>query len=368
MYTLAVPPIVPSPALTPAAVAAPLLGWFDEHGRTLPWRGCGDPYRIWVSEIMLQQTRVETVRRYYPRFIEALPTVRALAAADLDDVLALWSGLGFYRRARALHAAAQQVVGHHAGQLPRDRAALLALPGVGRYTVGAILSAAWDDPEPVLDGNVVRVLSRLFVVEGDPKAAAAQRRLWALATDVLPPVRAGDFNQALMDLGATICKPTGPTCPECPLAHRCGARRAGRAEELPQPSRRARVIEVERVAVRVRDPQGRLLLTRRPPQGLLAHLWEPPATDLAPGERPEQALARLAELLGLASPLRFVDAVEHRFSHRLWRVRVYDAEPEGAADHAAERGEAPWVGLRWFTPPELDDVGVPTVSRKILEL
>lgn len=321
---------------------------------------------------MLQQTRVSVVIPYYERFLGRFPTVHALAAAEEDDVLAAWSGLGFYRRARNLHAGARQMEQDHGGEVPRDPAELGAIKGIGRYTVGAILSAAFDMRLPILDGNVIRVLSRLFRVDGPPDRAATQKVLWGLAEDVLPTHRPGDFNQALMDLGATVCKPSGPICAACPLSDVCEGLAAEDAESFPRPGRKQKVRFVERVAVRLRLPDGRILLERRPARGLLPNLWEMPAAEVSEGEAPgglaRAVCARLVRSHGLAADL--VDdlvpcgVAEHRFSHRHWTTHVFEAQALAAP--AAPESSKP--ERRWVAISEFEDLGLPTASRKAIEL
>ncbi len=336
----------------PAAIAAPLLAWYDRHGRDLPWRRTKDPYRIWVSEIMLQQTRVETVKPYYARFLERYPTVHALADADDEEVRASWAGLGFYRRARHLHAAAK-AVSAAGGEVPTSVEGILQLPGVGRYTAGAILSSAHDAKVPILDGNVIRVLSRLFRVEGPPDKAAVQRRLWGLAEEVLPDRRPGDFNQAQMDLGATVCTPVGPTCGACPLAEVCATGPSGDAEDYPSPGRRQKVKFITRVALRI-DDGDRFLLRRRPAEGLLGSLWTLPAVETEPTI---EAVEELAGSFGCRDRPTFAHVAEHRFSHRHWTTHVYVVSAAGAV---ASDGD------RWVTEADLDGMGVPTAARREL--
>ncbi len=230
-------------------LARPLLAWFDRHKRDLPWRRTSDPYRIWVSEIMLQQTQVDRVIGYYERFIEAFPTVEALANAPLDDVLRLWEGLGYYSRARNLHAAAQTVVREHGGAFPRSYEALRALPGIGEYTAGAVLSIACGVPTPAVDANAIRVLARLFAIEGDASKGQVRRRITELALQVLPADRPGDFNQALMELGALICIPGRPGCLICPLTDACEARARGLQERIPEVKSRP----LQQLAARAHD-------------------------------------------------------------------------------------------------------------------
>ncbi|HXV22573.1 MAG TPA: A/G-specific adenine glycosylase, partial [Desulfuromonadales bacterium] len=224
---------MPDFPFAPAEAARCLLAWYGREGRDLPWRRTRDPYRIWLSEIMLQQTGVSSVIPYYERFLVAYPTVEALAQDKVEEVIELWAGLGYYLRARNLHAAARAVVERHRGTFPADLAALQALPGGGRSTAGAILSIAFDIPAPILDGNVRRVLCRLFALAEDPRGPAAERKLWAWAEVLTPADRPHDYAQAIMDLGATLCTPKNPDCPRCPLAALCQARAQGLERELP---------------------------------------------------------------------------------------------------------------------------------------
>lgn len=261
------------------ALRRALLRWYRREKRDLPWRASRDPYRVWISEAMLQQTRVETVIGYYGRFLERFPSVEALARARPDSVLAAWSGLGYYRRARALHAAARAVVERHGGRFPRRREDLLALPGVGAYTAGAIASIAFDAPEPLVDGNVARVFSRLFALEGAPDSAGQRERLWSIAGSLVPKRGAGDWNQALMELGALVCLPREPACELCPLASRCLARAEDRVDEFPRRGRRPETIPVEAVVLAVCRGES-WLLERRPARGRMAGLWQMPTIEL----------------------------------------------------------------------------------------
>jgi A/G-specific adenine glycosylase len=342
---------------------AELLTWFDAVARPLPWRATSDPYRIWVSEVMLQQTQVDTVLRYYDRFLARFPTVHALAAAPDEDVKALWSGLGFYRRARNLHLGAKQVVAAHGGVVPRDPVALGELPGLGRYTVGAVLSIAHDAPLPLVDGNVARVLARWFRLPGDPTAGKTLKVLWSHAEALVPATRAGAWNQALMELGATVCRPQQPRCATCPAAFACQARTKGDVEKFPEPRRRAKVAAVRRVALCLVREDGAFVLARRPEDGLLGGLWELPSVELAPRERPAPAATRLAAALGLGR-LRVVHVgeAEHQFTHRHWTTDVFRAEPAEGARPALAGRETRWAHAR-----DLESLGVPTASRKVLQ-
>ncbi len=298
-----------------------LLAWYDRHARALPWRQTHDPYRILLSEFMLQQTRTETVLRYWPRMLERFPTLEALAAAAPDDVLAAWAGLGYYRRARNLHAAARAIVERFGGQVPRTAELLRTLPGVGRYTAGAIASIAFDERTPVLDGNVRRVLSRLA---GWP--TPNQARLWSLAEALLPRKRCGDFNQALMELGATLCSPVRPACDDCPLRADCRAAATGVQRQTGRGPRRARPRPVHAAAVAVRR-RGRLLLVRRDADGLLAGFWGLPTVELSDEHDAAERLAALLERdFGLrAGGFDKLGEVEHVFTHRRLRLEVFRA-------------------------------------------
>lgn len=350
-----------------AAIRRALLRHYDRHRRDLPWRGTADPYRVWVSEIMLQQTRADVVGPYYERWLERFPTLDALADAELDDVLHAWQGLGYYTRARNLHRAARLVRERHGGQVPRDPAALRALPGVGEYTAGAIASIAYGEPRPAVDGNVRRVLARLFDL-ADPSASA----LHSLADRLLDRRRAGDFNQALMDLGATVCTPRSPACDACPVARWCLARERGTQAERPAPKRRATVpsYDVGTAVLRARD--GRLLLVRRPEDGLLGGMWAFPGEVARDGESVEGAAARAGRAAsGLATVGRGrpLGSVVHVFSHRreVYHVFVF-AVPVAGAEGAATRGGRVVGEERgvWVAPEELGRYALPAAQRRIL--
>jgi len=258
-----------------------LLAWYRCEKRDLPWRRTRDPYRIWLAEIMLQQTRVAAVIPYYDRFLDRFPTVEALAHAPIEDVLQLWSGLGYYSRARNLHRAAQEIVSRHGGEFPRDAAAALALPGIGRYTAAAILSIAYGEPCGVLDGNVARVLARLDAIRGDLRAPGRWRALEARAQELLAPREAGDWNQAMMELGATICLPKGPRCGVCPARSWCRANELGIADELPMVRRKPKPVRVTLAAAVFVDPRGRTLLlkSQAAEAALFSRLWQFPAVE-----------------------------------------------------------------------------------------
>jgi len=301
----------------------------------VPWRRTRDPYRIWVSEIMLQQTQVNTALPYYRRFVARFPTLRALARAPESSVLAAWSGLGYYRRARHLHAAARTVVREHAGRVPDDPGRFGSLPGVGRYTTGAVLSICFDTPLPVLDGNVARVLSRLFALEASVRDPRGARRLWDVATRLVPMHDPGDWNQSLMELGARVCVPRNPRCGECPVRGSCAARRLGRQHALPPVPPRRRPTEVRRAMVLVAR-RGRLLMVPRD-GALLGGLWEPPGVELADGEDARRALRRVLSGLGVRVRLSATATGERRvMTPRLEVIEVWRGTP--AAGHPAASG------------------------------
>ncbi len=347
-----------------AALRRELLAWYRRNRRDLPWRRCRDPYAIWISETMLQQTRVETVIPYYERFLRRFPDVTALADAALDDVLGEWAGLGYYRRARNLHRAARVVADEHGGALPDSEEGLRALPGVGRYTAGAVASIAFDRPAPIVDGNVARVLARLHGIREDVRGAAVTKRLWEEAEALARGERPGDLNQALMELGATVCTPRAPRCLACPLSAHCDAHARGDAAELPVKSRTAGPRPMEAVAVLL-ERRGRALAVRRPPEGLLGGLWDLPGDELAAGERPGPGLRRaIRERVGLAPDrTRRLGSVEHVFTHRRLRLHVFRAEaPPGRVRRRV------FDAHRWLPVERLAELPQSAVMKKALRL
>lgn len=303
--------------MSPAALRESLLAWYAAVRRDLPWRSTRDPYAVWISETMLQQTRVETVIPYYERFLGALPTVRALAEATEERVLSLWSGLGYYRRARMLHAAAQRVAREHGGALPSDVAALRGLEGVGAYTAGAIASIAFGRRAALVDGNVARVLARLFAVEDEVTSARGAARIWRIAEELLPEGDGdpGDWNQALMELGATVCLPRAPRCDACPARRACEGRARGVAGELPRKAKKAAPRDVRRVALVLASPEA-VLLARRRRDVLYGGLWEPPIADEA------DEAAMIARLGLREAALARVGHLTHVLSHRRLHIGV----------------------------------------------
>ncbi|MDO4271243.1 MAG: A/G-specific adenine glycosylase [Eubacteriales bacterium] len=338
------------------AIAAPLLAWYDAGHRDLPWRAEPTPYRVWVSEIMLQQTRVEAVRGYFSRWMERLPTVRALAEADEAVYMKLWEGLGYYSRVRNLHRAAVQLCEQYGGELPGDYETLLALPGVGDYTAGAVASIAFGLPVPAVDGNVLRVAARLegdFTPITDPKLKRTVRARFAA---LMPHDRPGDFNQALMELGATVCLPNGaPLCSGCPLRHLCLGYQNGTAAALPvRAAKKARRLE-NRTVLLARC--GSLVgLSKRPGSGLLAGLWELPSL---PGHlTPDQTRERLAEKGWQIDKLLSLRPAKHIFTHVEWHMIGYYLE-------LANRPE----GLTFAAPPDLRaDYALPSAFRAFLSV
>jgi A/G-specific adenine glycosylase len=324
-----------------AAFRKQLLGWFRQYQRDLPWRRTEDPYRIWLSEIMLQQTRVAAVIPYYERFVERFPDVHALAAAPQEEVLRLWSGLGYYSRARNLQHAAQQIVAKHGGVFPRDEAEVLELPGVGRYTAAAILSIAYGAQHAVLDGNVARVLARISAVRGDLRDAKRWQALQKQADTLLDPQSPGDWNQAMMELGATLCTPRAPRCLLCPVAQFCRARKIGLAESLPASRKKRATIQITLASAVLLDPRGRTLLLpppqaseTRPPQGevsvLVSKMWHFPTVAVELNAASELH-AFLKQLLGglsrtAAFVLQPLAAVRHAVTYRAITIDAFQVQ------------------------------------------
>ena len=353
-------PVDVIPRLTPARrppVASILLRWFARHRRDLPWRrsdgGPREPYHVWLAEVMLQQTQVGTVVPYYRRWLERFPTLKDLAEAPLDDVLKLWEGLGYYSRARNFHRAAQAVMRDHAGRIPDTVEALLALPGVGRYTAGAIASLAFGRDAPVLDGNVRRVLCRLFALEGGigRDRARLETDLWRLSESLLPKGRAGEFNEALMDLGATVCTPRAPSCSVCPLATSCRAYANGNPEAYPTRRARPPLPHKSILTAVVCAPDGALLLAQRPAEGLLGGLWEFPGDEVEETAMlsVKKMAAQLRRILrgatGLRVPVKpgdFAGQVRHAFTH--FRITRHVAVVRlGVGDWRSEIGDGDWA-------------------------
>ncbi len=304
-----------------------MLSWFAARKRDLPWRRTRDPYRIWLSEIMLQQTRVAAVIPYYERFLEAFPNVQALARAKPDRVLANWAGLGYYSRARNLQRAAKEIVSRHAGNFPREYEAALALPGIGRYTAAAVLSIAYGAPHAVLDGNVARVLARIGAVRGDLRAPAMWRKLQAAAQDLLTRNSSGDWNQAMMELGATVCTPKSPECAECPAEHWCRAHKLGIADKLPSARKKRATVDVTMAAAVLLDPRRRTLLVRQlnGDGALFSHMWQFPALEITGTDARTALAGHLRENFGTATNgnLAPLATARHAVTYRNVRLESY---------------------------------------------
>jgi A/G-specific adenine glycosylase len=353
------------------AIRRALPAWYRRHSRPLPWRATRDPYRIWISEIMLQQTTVVAVIPYFERFLSRFPTVEALALAPEDDVLRLWEGLGYYSRARNIHRAAQIITSELGSRFPDRVEALQDLPGIGRYTAGAIASFAFDKRAPIVEANTLRLYCRLLGYRGDPRSADGQQRLWEFAEAILPRNSPGTFNQALMELGATVCTPAQPKCDACPLRRHCATFALGAQEEIPQAARRPTITEVAEVAVVV-ERGGRFLLLRRPAGERWAGLWdfvrfpenrERPASASSP-RRPREAVIGISDDVERASGVvaeigEQLTVLRHSVTRYRITLRCYRAE--------WREGE-PARESRWVSPSELTELPLSVTGRKIARL
>jgi A/G-specific adenine glycosylase len=340
-----------------------LLSWYDQHAADLPWRHSKDAYRVWLSEVMLQQTQVETVKPYYARFLDAYPTVHDLAAAPLSDVLKLWEGLGYYSRARNMHQAAQQVSQSLGGEFPATAEALQKLPGIGRYTAGAVASIAFGEAVPVLDGNVIRVFARLTDLEADVTQPAVKEQLWGLAEDWLSKERPGDYNQALMELGRVICKPRNPSCNECPIRQHCQAYASGTQAQRPVKKPKAVTPHYDVTAGMIWNDSGQLLIAQRPLEGLLGGLWEFPGGKVEAGETLPDCLRReLREELAIEVEVRelFV-SVQHAFTH--FRITLHAFTCRYLSGKPQSIGVQDWA---WVTPDELARYSFGKADREVI--
>jgi A/G-specific adenine glycosylase len=338
--------------------ARPVLAWFDRHGRkNLPWQREPTPYRVWVSEIMLQQTQVMTVIPYYTAFMSRFPDLGALANAPIDDVLHHWSGLGYYARARNLHRAAQIVMSDHGGELPDSLEALMSLPGIGRSTAGAVLALALGRRHPILDGNARRVLARYFGVDGHTGAPKTQARLWQIAQACTPQERVSEYTQAIMDLGATVCVRRRPLCAACPVSEDCAARLAGRQEELPASRpRRAHPTRTTWMLLAIRDGR-RVLLERRPPHGIWGGLWGLP--EFASAEAARDWCVR--ELQASSSTLERLAPLKHTFTH--FDLHIEPVRIDCAGIERVMEGER----YVWYNPAAPQSLGIAAPVRTLIE-
>ena len=338
-----------------------LLLWFETHKRPTPWREAPTPYRVWVSEVMLQQTQTATVIPYFERFMARFPTVQALADAPLEEVLRYWEGLGYYSRARNLHRAAQWIA-QNGGQLPSTPDRLRELPGVGAYTAGAIASIAFNQPAPVLDGNVTRVLARLLWLKGDLKTHRAQKSLWQIAEQLVDAERPGDFNQALMELGSMVCAPAQPRCSECPVSHLCEAYRRGQPTAVPEPSRRPPTRAVVDVSAIV-EREGRFLLAQRPPDGLWGGLWEFPRATRDGRESLETVARRAAALAGVqVEPCTLVANIQHAVTYS--KIRLYGYLCRWASGEAQAGA---YQAIAWASVEEMTRYPLSAPQRRLAE-
>ena len=341
-----------------------LQQWFEIHQRPMPWRETRDPYRIWISETMLQQTQVATALEYYQRFVQKFPTLRDLAAAKSATVMKAWEGLGYYSRARNLHAAAKEVVRRYKGTIPDTREELLSLPGIGRYTAGAILSIAHGKRAPVLDGNVIRVLSRAFRVTENVQQPETVKRLWELAESLLPDAGVRGHNEALMELGATVCRPRQPMCQECPVSAFCEAFRYSVQNDLPVKSPKKPIPHID-VTAGIIWKKNKFLITLRPPRGLLGGLWEFPGGKLEAGEDLAACLRReIREELGIRIDIgpRLI-SVKHAYTHFRITLHVFECAYAGGSFrlHGCD-------DYRWISPGQLDRYAFPGADRKVIQI
>jgi len=354
------------PAAQKQSLRRRLLAWYAKHARDLPWRRSRDPYRVWISEIMLQQTQVATVRDYFTRFTKAYPDVYKLAAADETDVLRLWEGLGYYRRARQLHAAAKQIATLHAGQLPQDLAALQALPGIGRYTAGAIASIAFDQRAPILEANTIRLLSRLIAYRGNPHSSEGQRVLWQVAEEILPNKDVARFNQALMELGSLVCTPVDPKCDVCPLASVCAAHAAGLQREIPAPKKKPVFTALREAAIVIRK-NGSVLMRQCGADERWAGLWDFPRFELessGPLFAKKEIAEKVARQTGVTcEPGTLLKTIKHGVTRYRITLECYEAtyiSGRVQAKHSA--------AVKWSAISHLSELPLSTTGRKIANL
>lgn len=343
-----------------------LLDWFRKNARDLPWRSKPFPYQVWIAEMMLQQTQVKTVLPYYHRWMRRFPDIASIAASSQEEVLRFWEGLGYYSRALHVHRTSRIVVEEHKGEFPADLKTLLDLPGIGKYSAGAILSIAFKKDFPVVDGNVERIFARLFDIS-DPVGRSFSRNLmWKIAEGLLPKGRAGRFNQALMDLGATVCLPRRPLCSDCPAKDFCQAFQKGVVDQRPvSPTRK--ITTAVRVAVGVLEHEGRILIQKRPPAGLMANLWEFPGGKVVDGEAPEKALVRefQEELELRVACLARITVIRHNYTTFKVTLHAFRCELDGSDQRMVLRCAA---DARWVERHELENFPFPAANRKLIRM
>ncbi len=349
--------------IDPSPLHAALIVWFEAHREDLPWRHTGDPYAVWVSEIMLQQTQVAAVIPYFEQFIAQFPTVEALAAAPLGDVLKQWEGLGYYSRARNLHRAARMVIDQYGGKLPDTIDDLKKLPGIGPYTAGAVGSLAFGLDVPIVDGNIIRVLTRLYNIEDDITQSATRRKLWNLAGEIVPAGRAALWNEGLMELGRQICTPRNPDCEICPLAGHCEAHRLNIQHERPVRSARKTVPHVDVTAAVIREDGGKLLIAQRREDAMLGGLWEFPGGKREKGESLEDCLRReICEELGIEIAVEAqVTTIRHAYTHFKITLHVFECRRTNGEPQAVDCADWAWVTL-----DEVDRYAFPVTDQKII--
>ena len=350
-------------------IAPTLLAWYDKNAADLPWRGIDDAYRTWLSEIMLQQTQIETVKPYYHRFLEQYPTIEALAAAPLDDILKQWEGLGYYSRARNLHKTARIITNEMDGKFPQTAAELIKLPGIGRYTSGAVASIAFNESVPVLDGNVIRVFTRVFNIADDVTETATKKHMWDIAGRLVPEKRPGDYNQALMEIGQTICTRRNPLCEICPLNTNCLANAIGAQHERPVKKKKPRTPHYDVAAGIIYDDDGRILIAQRPLDGLLGGLWEFPGGKQEKGETLEACLKReLREELAIEVDVNaFFVKVRHAFTHFKITLHAFECHYLGATPPHTEPQLLEAKAIAWVKPEDFEKYSFGKADRMVIQ-
>lgn len=343
-----------------------LVSWFNAHQRDLPWREKYLPYEVWISEIMLQQTQVKTVLPYFRRWMERFPDISSVARASEEEILRYWEGLGYYSRAKNIHKTADIVVRDFAGQFPTEHRDVLKLPGIGPYTAGAIMSLAYNKDYPVVDGNVERVFARLFNIERPVREKAAHDFIWKTARELIPKGKARIFNQALMELGATVCTPRNLLCSECPIRLFCESCRLGIVKERPVPPKRKTLTPLE-VAVGILVDQEKIFIQKRPPSGLMADLWEFPGGKLRDGETPEEGLIRefWEELEVKVHSLRKITVIRHNYTSFKITLHAFFCKLRPESQRPVLRAAA---DSRWVTPDQLNHYAFPAANRKLIQL